>query len=115
MKPNDLFYLLADPTRLRALMLIEAEGEVCVCELTFALGESQPKISRHLALMREAGIVEPRREGTWMHYRLSHDLPGWSKEVLSQVLQQIHGLSPYKDDMKQLKNMPNRPGERACA
>ncbi len=96
-------------------MLIEAEGEVCVCELMFALGESQPKISRHLALMREAGIVESRREGTWMHYRLSYDLPSWAKEILGQVLQKIHGLKPYKDDMKHLKKMPNRPGERACA
>jgi ArsR family transcriptional regulator len=115
MKPDDLFSLLADPTRLRVLMLVEAEGELCVCELMFALDESQPKISRHLALMREAGIVESRREGTWMHYRLSHDLPNWSKEVLSQIFKHIHRLDPYKDDMKQLKKMPDRPGDRAYA
>ncbi|MDX2415939.1 MAG: metalloregulator ArsR/SmtB family transcription factor, partial [Xanthomonadales bacterium] len=58
MKPESLFGILSDPTRLRTLMLIQAEGEVCVCELTFTLNESQPKISRHLALMREAGIVK---------------------------------------------------------
>ncbi len=75
MKPELLFNILSDATRLRALMLIQSEGEVCVCELTFALNESQPKISRHLALMRDAGIVQSRREGTWMHYRIGPTLP----------------------------------------
>jgi len=115
MEPDYLFNVLSDPTRLRALMLIEAQGELCVCELTHALGESQPKISRHLALMREAGIVESRRDGTWMHYRLSDALPAWATEVLSQTLQQIAGLDPYKSDLHQLTSMPNRPGEWACA
>ena len=84
MEPNSIFGILSDLTRLRALMLIQSEGEACVCEMTFALGESQPKISRHLALMRDAGIVEPRREGTWMHYRINPDLPQWAKEIIEQ-------------------------------
>jgi len=115
MEPDYLFNVLSDQTRLRALMLIEAQGELCVCELTHALGESQPKISRHLALMREAGMVESRRDGTWMHYRLSDTLPAWAKDLLSQTLQQIAGLDPYKRDLQQLTSMPNRPGARACA
>jgi len=114
MKPDHLFSILADPTRLRALMLIQAEGELCVCELIFALDESQPKISRHLALMREAGIVEARRAGTWMHYRINPGLPAWAKELIGHVLAQTVGLSPYRDDIKQLKRMNNRP-ERECA
>ena len=114
MKPESLFGVLSDPTRLRALMLIQSESEVCVCELTFALDESQPKISRHLALMREAGIVEPRREGIWMHYRINSLLPGWSKEVIRHVFDQLAELSPYIDDKKQLAQMNNRP-ERDCA
>ena len=88
MKPESLFGILSDPTRLRTLMLIQAEGEVCVCELTFTLNESQPKISRHLALMREAGIVESRREGTWMHYRINPLLPDWAREAIR------HSFSP---------------------
>jgi ArsR family transcriptional regulator len=114
MEADHLFGILSDPTRLRALMLIQSEGELCVCELTFALDESQPKISRHLALMREAGIVEARREGTWMHYRIHPGLPAWSKDIVGHVLAQIAGLSPYKDDAKQLKRMNKRP-ERECA
>ncbi|RLA42414.1 MAG: transcriptional regulator [Gammaproteobacteria bacterium] len=114
MKPEAFFSILSDPTRLRTLMLIQAEGEVCVCELTFTLNESQPKISRHLALMREAGIVESRREGTWMHYRINPLLPNWAQEVVQHVFDQLTGLSPYIDDKKQLAQMNNRP-ERDCA
>jgi ArsR family transcriptional regulator len=112
--PDSLFSVLSDSTRLRALMLILGEGEICVCEITFALEESQPKISRHLALMREAGIVESRREGLWMHYRIHPSLPEWSREVLSNIVDQLVGLSPYRDDKKKLNKMNNRP-ERNCA
>ena len=113
MEPDQLFSILSDQTRLRTLMLIQAEDELCVCELTFALDESQPKISRHLALMREAGIVKARREGTWMHYRIDPHLAIWSKEVIKHVLEQICGSSPYKEDLRHLKQMKNRP-ERVC-
>ena len=60
MEPNQLFTILSDPTRLRALMLIQAEGEVCVCEFTHALDESQPKISR-LSLPVERQPLQARR------------------------------------------------------
>ena len=109
-----MFGILSDLTRLRALMLIQSEGETCVCEITYALEESQPKISRHLALMRDAGIVEPRREGTWMHYRINPDLPRWAKEIIEQTHGRISCLTPFKEDKKQLAKMINRP-ERACA
>ncbi|MGA9575855.1 MAG: metalloregulator ArsR/SmtB family transcription factor [Lysobacterales bacterium] len=114
MKPETLFGLLSDPTRLRTLLLILAESEVCVCELTYTLEESQPKISRHLALMREAGIVESRREGTWMHYRINPSLPIWVKEVIETLFEQLCGVSPYPDDRKKLAKMKDRP-ERSCA
>jgi ArsR family transcriptional regulator, arsenate/arsenite/antimonite-responsive transcriptional repressor len=71
-KPYDLqllFRALADRTRLRLLNLM-GEDEVCVCFLVEALKLSQPKISRHLAYLRRAGIVVARRDGKWMHYRL---------------------------------------------
>jgi len=95
-------------------MLIQAESEVCVCELIFTLNESQPKISRHLALMRQAGIVESRREGTWVYYRMNPQLPIWAKEVIRHMFDQLAGLSPYIDDKKQLMQMNNRP-DRNCA
>ncbi len=64
-----LFRALADPTRLRLLNLI-ADKEICVCYFVEILRISQPKVSRHLAYLRRAGIVAARREGKWMHYRL---------------------------------------------
>ena len=65
-----LFRALADRTRLRLMNLMGAD-EVCVCFLVEALKLTQPKISRHLAYLRRAGLVAARREGKWMHYRLS--------------------------------------------
>jgi ArsR family transcriptional regulator, arsenate/arsenite/antimonite-responsive transcriptional repressor len=61
---------LADPTRLRILALL-VEGEVCVCEIHDSLRLPQPTVSRHLAYLRNAGLVESRRDATWMHYRLA--------------------------------------------
>lgn len=65
-----LFQALADRTRLRLLNLM-AGGEVCVCYFVELLGESQPKVSRHLAYLRRTGLVHARRDGKWMHYRIN--------------------------------------------
>jgi ArsR family transcriptional regulator, arsenate/arsenite/antimonite-responsive transcriptional repressor len=64
-----LFAALADPTRLRLLNLMKGR-EVCVCYFVEILKQGQPKISRHLAYLRRAGVVEARRDGKWMHYRI---------------------------------------------
>ena len=64
-----LFQALSDRTRLRLLNLLSG-GELCVCYLVEILGDSQPKISRHLGYLRRAGVVAARREGKWIHYRL---------------------------------------------
>ena len=114
MEPQSLFNILSDPTRLRALILIQTEGEVCVCELTHALRESQPKVSRHLALMRDTGIVESRREGTWMHYRLSASLPEWAQAIIECSHTRLAGLATFRRDAERLTQMNNRP-ERICA
>ncbi len=66
-----LFKVLADPTRLRLAVLLSIEGETCVCQLAEALDAPEYKISRHLGIMRSSGVVEAKREGTWMYYRLS--------------------------------------------
>ena len=71
-----LFKALADRTRLRLLNLMSC-GEVCVCFFVEVLGVSQPKISRHLAYLRRAGVVAARRDGKWMHYRVSTPADAW--------------------------------------
>ena len=67
-----MFKALADPVRLRLVSLIGAHqgGEVCVCELTEAFELTQPTISHHLKVLREAGIITSERRGTWVYYRL---------------------------------------------
>jgi ArsR family transcriptional regulator, arsenate/arsenite/antimonite-responsive transcriptional repressor len=66
-----LFRAFADPTRLRILNLLREQKELCVCDLCAALGESQPKVSRHLAVLRRAQLVDVHREGKWMYYSLA--------------------------------------------
>ncbi|HET8808064.1 MAG TPA: metalloregulator ArsR/SmtB family transcription factor [Methylophaga sp.] len=78
---------LADDTRLRCVQLIADQGELCVCDLMQALDTSQPKISRHLALLREANLLIDRRQGQWVFYQLHPDLPDWAKAIIQAGLQ----------------------------
>ncbi len=87
MTPTELFKCLADETRARAVLLIAQEGELCVCELVCALADSQPKISRHLAQLRGAGLLLDRRQGQWVYYRLNPALGDWIDEVLRTTLE----------------------------
>lgn len=80
-----LFKALADRTRLRLLNLMAA-GEVCVCFFVEVLAASQPKISRHLAYLRRAGVVAARREGKWMHYRIEEPADAHTARVFREVL-----------------------------
>lgn len=112
--PETLFRALSDETRLRCVALL-TEGELCVCELTYALGLAQPKISRHLATLREAGVVRDRRAGLWVYYQINPALPGWAKTTLDSLATGVRDQSPYADDRASLADMPNRPGASRCA
>ncbi|MHB1021206.1 MAG: ArsR/SmtB family transcription factor [Acidobacteriaceae bacterium] len=79
------FQALGDKTRLRLLNLM-GEQEICVCYFVEILEQGQPKISRHLAYLRRAGIVEARREGKWMHYRIVMPPNIGAAQVLRQTL-----------------------------
>jgi ArsR family transcriptional regulator len=81
-----LFQALADPTRLR-LLNVMAEGEVCVCYFVAIFDEPQPKISRHLAYLRRAGLVAARRDGKWVHYSLIMPADPAVAEVLRKVME----------------------------
>lgn len=111
--PRDLFFLLSDPTRFRIAMLLRREGELCVCELVAALDMIQPKISRHLALMREAGLVADRREGTRIYYRIPETLPKWQGRIIDAALEQLAADGEEMHDRQRLEAMANRP-ERRC-
>lgn len=96
-----VFAALADPTRLRLLNLI-AGREVCVCYLVKVLRMSQPKISRHLAYLRKAGVVQARREGKWMHYRLRELGDPETAGILTAVLAALRREKPMQADEAKL-------------
>ncbi|GIU48867.1 metalloregulator ArsR/SmtB family transcription factor [Shewanella sp. KT0246] len=112
MKACVFFKCLADETRLKSLILISLNKELCVCELMAALDDSQPKVSRHLALLRREGLLTDRRHGQWVFYRLNDTLPQWAKDV---VIQTAFGnklsIEPY---VKRLADMVNRPNCNRC-
>jgi len=108
--PGQFFRILGDQTRLRVLALLSHEGELCVCELRHALDELQPKVSRHLALLRESRLVLDRRQGQWVYYRLNPKLPKWAIAVLGETAQGVSERRPFSDDRRALKRMPDRPG-----
>jgi ArsR family transcriptional regulator len=112
---DSFFRMLGDLTRLRVLALLSREGELCVCELTHALDEIQPKISRHLALLREAGVVLDRRQGQWIYYRLNPELPAWAQAVLAGTAEGIANQAPFNSDQLALSRMPDRPDSACCA
>lgn len=101
-----LFAALADPTRLRLLNLM-AGREVCVCYFVEVLRQSQPKISRHLAYLRGAGIVSARREGKWMHYRIERPADPAAASVLDAALASFGDDREIQADLARLA--------RACA
>lgn len=83
--PLQLFKNLSDETRLGIVLLLKEMGELCVCDLCAALDQSQPKISRHLAMLRESGLLLDRKQGKWVHYRLSPHMPAWAAQVIEQT------------------------------
>ncbi len=114
-KATGLFAALAHETRLRCLMLLWRHQELCVCELTHALGANQPHISRHLAQLRELGVVADRREGLWVYYRVNPSLPAWAKDVLRDTASGTATGSPFAEDERALSSMVNRPVSVRCA
>ncbi len=113
MNPVQFFKCLSDETRLRCLMLIEHEEELCVCELTEALQEIQPKVSRHLAQLRKCKLLNDRRQGQWIFYRVNPALPDWAKSVLKQTTDENAVF--LKKNLNNLGRMGGRPERaRAC-
>ncbi|WP_444922195.1 metalloregulator ArsR/SmtB family transcription factor [Microbulbifer sp. CnH-101-G] len=107
MNPVQFYKCLADETRLRTLLLISHEEELCVCELTAAMRLSQPKISRHLALLRSADLLQDRRQGQWVFYRINPALGNWAKSILEDTLQANRHF--IEEDLHNLIQMGDRP------
>lgn len=113
MSPTEFYKNLADDIRLKSILLIAEEGELCVCELMVALEESsQPKISRHLALLKNSGVLVTRKQKQWVFYAINPELAAWSQQVINLTAQDN---KPFlADSLGKLSNMGERP-ERVAA
>lgn len=102
------FLALGDRTRLRLLNLM-SDREICVCYFVEVLGQSQPKISRHLAYLRKAGIVSARREGRWIHYRIAQPPSPAAALVLRETLVWLRDQRQMQSDMTLLMKICRDP------
>ncbi|HYC00741.1 MAG TPA: metalloregulator ArsR/SmtB family transcription factor [Candidatus Limnocylindrales bacterium] len=96
-----LFKALADETRIRIVALL-SHGELCVCHLEAALGLSQPAASRHLAVLRNAGVVDTRREGSWVYYGLTRQADPACRQQLEALVAGFARRTVLREDVKRL-------------
>lgn len=111
----DILAAVADPLRLRSLALMEAEGEVCVCELVAALDAPQPKVSRHLAVLRSAGVVADRRDAQWVFYRIDPALTPEHARVVASAVAAARTTPEHGDDRARLAAFTGRPRRAGVA
>jgi ArsR family transcriptional regulator len=105
-----LFKALGDETRLRIVALL-SHDELCVCHLVDALRLSQPHVSRHLAILRAAGVVESRREGIWIYYRLAHQTDSDCERQLRALVRSFEKRAVLSRDLERLVKLR---GPEAC-
>jgi ArsR family transcriptional regulator len=105
---------LADKTRLRLLLSLR-ERELCVCNLVDFIGMADSTVSRHMSILKVAGLVEARKSGRWVHYRLAESKTGTlQKEVLEVVLRQLANDPELLDDAARLRELIKRTGANVC-
>lgn len=99
---EEAFKALADRTRLRILALL-GKNEVCVCHIHDSLGLPQPTVSRHLAYLRRSGLVKARRDGVWMHYRVSTSLDPAVQDIVDAAVQALTNVPTTTRDRRQFQ------------
>lgn len=85
MNKADFLKALSDPTRLKIVQLLNQKQALCVCDIVSELDQPQPTISRHLNQLKQIGILESKRKGTWIWYSISQELPSWGKAVIGAL------------------------------
>lgn len=107
-EPISFYKCLTDDIRLKTLMLTHYHGELCVCELMEAMEEdSQPKVSRNLAILKKAQVITDRKHGQWVFYRINPELPLWAKSVIAQTTE--NNIPLINNELRRLDKMQNRP------
>lgn len=102
---SELLKACSDQTRLRLLNLLATEGEICVCHLVDVLGTNQPKVSRHLAYLKRAGLVSDRKDSLWVYYRLSESLAQHATRLIECVNSCCAGSSEVQEDVIRLREV----------
>lgn len=110
MQAIDFYKALSDDTRLRCLLLLQQQGELCVCEFIEALELSQPKISRHLALLKKQNLVVTRKQGQWVFYSINSELPLWCLSTITLTLE--NQLDYIQTNVTLLEAMGDRPSRK---
>ena len=100
LEPHQLSSGLSDMTRLRILALLQNRGELCVCQIVSSLDIPQPKVSKHLAILRATGIIRHRRQGQWMHYKIEPEIPAWASQVIHHLVTGCDTRMPYLEDTR---------------
>ena len=97
---------LADPNRVRTLMALR-ERELCVCRIIELLQLAPSTVSKHLTILKRAGLIESRKEGRWMHYRLSSDNRASTQTTLAWIFQTLNGSPEIEADQGQMRKIMN--------
>jgi ArsR family transcriptional regulator len=112
---TQLFKSLSDPTRVRIVWLLQTGGELCVCDLVEVLDLPQSTVSRHLAYLRNAGLVNDQRKGVWMYYRLPDELSELPAGILSVMQSASTELKQAAMDRQRLSEYLASKGADACS
>ncbi len=112
-KTAHLFKALSDETRLRIVSLL-TQGELCVCDLMATLELPQSTVSRHLAYLRNAGLVEDRRQGVWMYYRLANEGGTLHQELMRLLDKQLGELAQARQDKAALQGYLDGKSDATC-
>lgn len=105
---------LSDPNRVRVLMALRA-GELCVCRIIELLQLAPSTVSKHLTILKQAGLIEGRKEGRWMYYRLPHDPTSKAWNTLHWVFQSLESSPDIKNDEARLTKIMKIDVEKLCA
>ncbi len=109
-----IFKALSDPIRVRIVLLLQSEGELCVCDLMAVLKLPQSTVSRHLAYLKRSCWVDIRRQGVWMYYQLSQESCQMCRELLDILLRHAAELPEAKADRASLAAFLRTKTESAC-
>lgn len=112
-KTAQLFKALSDDTRLRILGLL-LEGELCVCDLVAILALPQSTVSRHLAYLKNSGLVSDRRQGVWMHYELSDGDSRLHKDLINLLTKDLPAIRQVQIDHETLQKHASKKQSSAC-